>query len=285
MVLDSDSEGGVEIDNPENQAFHEFVKLPQLIRNKIWVLNLPGPRLVEVIFKANEEEWYTNAPVIVNLSVCRESRVEALKTHPLSFACYGARAMIPFNFETDTLFLGTKMRDTQAFFKKHRVGQDLAKVQFLMVDERLDWDKRSKYDRGKGNLFGISQLVFSSVKEHTVLYSDDPLPHWAERYWFPHIDARRYRKTDVAKTVARFKELWPLAPGRIQLPADEAERHRYGGISLLDKREPAIRVWRIPMIYSFGVTREVMESFGSDRSEEHGWGEILMDRVIEDIFS
>ena len=94
------------------------------------------------------EGWYTNEPIIANLSICRESRLRALKTHPLSFHCYGADAMIPFNFATATLLLGRKMRKMAPEFKRLRLGKDLAKVQSLMVDAELKWEMRSMDDRG-----------------------------------------------------------------------------------------------------------------------------------------
>jgi hypothetical protein len=251
MVIDTQSDSGDIIDLDKNDTFYSFQKLPLSVRNKIWAFNLPGPRLVEVIFRENESEegWYTNAPIISNLSVCRESRLEALKTHPLLFACFASPAMIPFNFATDTLFLGRKMLGTEASFKKHRVGNDLAKVQFLMVDASLEWGKRTRYDRGIGNLGRLSQLVFSGVKEHTVLYTGtvDPLPGWAMEDWFPCIVWPRWRNADAAQVVARFKRNWPLTLGRHQLPAADANKWRYGGIPESEKYDPAIGFWYVSL--------------------------------------
>jgi hypothetical protein len=89
--------------------------------------------------------------------------------------------MVPFNFAIDTLFLGRKLKKKHAFFKKHAVlnGKDLEKVQFLMVDAYLNWGKRTKDDRGMGNLGHMSRLIFKGVKKHTVFYPADvvPLPH------------------------------------------------------------------------------------------------------------
>lgn len=240
MIIDSDNEN-----EEDTKTFHYFSKLPLQVRCKIWSLNLPGPRLVEIIFKENDEAWYTNAPIITNLSTCRESRLEALKSYPLSFACFDAKAMVPFNFALDTLFLGRNLKHTHAFFKKYIIGDDLAKVKFLMVDAYLNWGKRTKNDRGMGNLGTMSRLVFSGVKEHTVLYSTgvDPLPHWADWRWFPRMESSRIKHADMGRAVARVKELWPFIHGRIRLPKHQAEYYRYGAIGLEEKYEPAIRLW------------------------------------------
>ena len=105
--------------DPETPVFHLFSKLPIKIRRRIWALNLPGPRLVEII------EWkgsfYGCAYEITNLAVCRESRVEALKTHPLSFSVGYEQPLIAFNFETDTMLLGRRLQDedNHIWFRRH----------------------------------------------------------------------------------------------------------------------------------------------------------------------
>jgi hypothetical protein len=175
----------------------------------------PGARIVEVIWKVGKQEdgWYTNAPIIVNLSVCKESRNEALKTHKPRFPCNGSLARIPFNFATDTLLLGRKMEGTEKTFKKERYGNtDLEKVQFLMVDASVNWGRRTSDDRGKGNLGHLSHLIFKSVKEHAVLYTGhtDPFPHhWAEMSWFPKLPKSRSQGGNPYQQILRIKQEWP----------------------------------------------------------------------------
>lgn len=113
-----------------------------------------------------------------------------------------------------------------------------------MVDAILTWENRLKSDRATHNLCGLSNPVFTRVKEHYVLYSDgvDPLPFWADWSWFPLIHASRIRVYDQEVVVARLKEHWSRTPrGSIQLSPQEAEENRYGGISPRDKYDPAIR--------------------------------------------
>ena len=179
MVTDSDNE--VTCNNEVDLTiFHLFKKLPPNLRHKIWKHNLPGPRLVELVYDEDKEAYVTNAPIIANLSVCCDSRIQALKEYPLCFAVFGDNAMVPFNFKKDTLLLGRKLKGTEQYLKKHIVGEDLGKVENLMVDAHLKWGKRTKLDpyRGYGNLGTMSRLIFKSVKEHTVMYSSgvDPLP-------------------------------------------------------------------------------------------------------------
>lgn len=219
MVIDTESENGdINPHNPEG-TFYPFLKLHEDIRNRVWALNLPGPRLVEVIWKEGDKEdgWYTNAPIIANLSVCRDSRTEALKTHKLSFPCDASPARISFNFDTDTLLLGRKMVDTHRTFKKERHGTDLEKVQYLMVDAHLSWGRREKNDRGYGNFGHISYLIFKSVKEHTVLYTGnvDPLPFWAERWWFLRIVYTRWQHHDPVQSIIKFKQNWPVVSSAV----------------------------------------------------------------------
>lgn len=63
---------------------------------------------------------------VVNLYVCRQSREEALKTYPLSFSVYYNQPLIAFNFESDTLLLGRRLKNPETF--KQKCDQwDLAK--------------------------------------------------------------------------------------------------------------------------------------------------------------
>jgi hypothetical protein len=58
--------------------------LPIELRLKIWKLNLPGPRMVDVAFKKGPDpKFLVNHPPPTNLSICKESRQEALKKYTL----------------------------------------------------------------------------------------------------------------------------------------------------------------------------------------------------------
>ncbi|RDL39436.1 uncharacterized protein BP5553_03776 [Venustampulla echinocandica] len=302
MSLSSNSSSGtiVEIDIP--RTFHPFARLPITVRRHIWSLNMPGPRLVEVVEDNND--FIAFGKQITNLYICRESRREAHKTHPLSFSVNYNPPMVPFNFETDTLLLGRRLidEDNHIYFRTNCDQEELAKVRRLMVDTELVWDEwqysnkrqsrshRSKRDRGAG-LCGMSRLVFKGVEEYTALYTGlaDPLPAWAEVTWFPVLrqHSQRWRCTDAdAVEVYQFlqENWWRFDNHRLRWPvdADLCEEQRYGGIPWYEKWEPAIKRWTIPMVSTLGVEPEVMAAFNWPVAS--GWAEMVMDRAIGDLF-
>lgn len=186
----------VEAEQEQGPVFHLFNKLPEAVRLAIWKLNHPEPRLIEIVESKGNCHFYGKGQPVVNLQVCHESRVEALKTYSLSFSVDCEEPLIPFSFEKDALLLGRRLldEDTHIYFRKHCDPEDLKRVQRLVVDtalcwttavEEVKWEEkdresglmRSKRDRGRG-LGGLSRGVFSGVREYTALYNGDtdPLP-------------------------------------------------------------------------------------------------------------
>lgn len=270
----------------DTPVFHLFSKLPIEIRRKIWALNLPGPRLIEVIERNGN--FYGCAYPVINLAVCRESRNEGLKTHPLSFSVEDAPPLIAFNFEIDTLLLGRKLQDedNHIWFRRKCDERELASVQFLMVDADLCWKVRKKGDRGS-RLCGLSWLVFSGVKDYTALYTKDtdPLPFWAKIDWFPRLGPWHWRvnERNPQQLVEWLQDHWHCSRGdRILIRKVDRERYRFGGFAEYEKFDPAIKRWSIPKVYSLGVEREVIVDF--NWSEVSCWAELMMDRAIDDIF-
>src|SRR5277367_5050976 len=67
------------------QSFPRFLELPSEIRLNIWKYCLPGPRAVELEYGERAELLYSKYPPPITLSICRESRTEALKHYELAF--------------------------------------------------------------------------------------------------------------------------------------------------------------------------------------------------------
>jgi hypothetical protein len=136
-----------------------------LIRRRIWALNLPAHRLVEVV----EEDGYFyghSVVTVANLYVCRESRSEALKTHPLSFSVNFAPPMIPINFDKDTLLLARNLNRQHVVFQRNCNQAELARVKSLMADTWLQCQIRTHDDRG-WRLCGLSWSIFSGLREYS----------------------------------------------------------------------------------------------------------------------
>jgi hypothetical protein len=66
-----------------------------------------------------------------------------------------------------------------------------------------------------------------------------------------------------------------------QLDPKLAHEFRKGGLH--DKYDPACTSWRVPKVYCWGVSEKIRQAF--DVSDKCEWAVILMDRVIEDIFT
>lgn len=195
LAVESNDSSPTGIVEPEPQrVFHLFSKLPEAIRLTIWNLNNPGGRLVEIVEWKRNCQFYGIGQRVANLQVCHESRVEALKTYPLSFSVDFKDPLIPFCFEKDTLLLGRRLLDEEnhIYFRKNCDRGDLARVQRLVVDTALRWTTASEdvklaeknsgsglqlmhRDRGTG-FGGLSRIIFSGLKEYTALYNEDTDP-------------------------------------------------------------------------------------------------------------
>lgn len=231
-------------------------------------------------------EFYCSAFRVINLQVCRESRREAQKTHPISFSVNYRAPQIPFCFEKDGLLLAGNIENPEVF-KRMCNPRELAKVQHLVVDRNICWHVREVDDRGYG-LGKMSRLIFSGVKDYTCIFTGgvDVLPTWAYDSWFPWLSRspqERRARYQTMEAVQWLKNFWPLQEyHRIQISEDDCELNRYGGIPYETKYEPAIKRWDIPRVFTMGVDGKVIKGFrGSDVSS---WEQVIMDRAIEDIF-
>ncbi|KAG4443768.1 hypothetical protein IFR05_000759 [Cadophora sp. M221] len=81
------------------ESVNFFAKLPPEIRQHIWLLSLPGPRVLTMYSRADEDRLYfqesVRPPNPVTLRVCRESREVALRRYKLCFGTPNVYADFP----------------------------------------------------------------------------------------------------------------------------------------------------------------------------------------------
>ncbi|KAL5326749.1 hypothetical protein ACEPPN_004438 [Leptodophora sp. 'Broadleaf-Isolate-01'] len=85
--------------------FHIFPKLPAELRFKIWILSLPGPRVVELHYNALTSRAVSSTPAPAALHTSRESHEEALKQYSLLFEDSVLNATVYIDVSIDTLYL------------------------------------------------------------------------------------------------------------------------------------------------------------------------------------
>ncbi|KAH6719818.1 hypothetical protein BKA61DRAFT_707737 [Leptodontidium sp. MPI-SDFR-AT-0119] len=85
--------------------FHIFPKLPAELRFKIWILSLPGPRVVELHYNALTSRAVSSTPAPAALHTSRESHEEALKQYSLLFEDSVLNATVYIDVSIDTLSL------------------------------------------------------------------------------------------------------------------------------------------------------------------------------------
>ncbi|KAI1408792.1 hypothetical protein F5Y13DRAFT_204540 [Hypoxylon sp. FL1857] len=137
------------------QVFHLFVRLPIELRFRIWVHNLPGPRIVEI--KCNVTPPSTSQlqqsdkksiccistlPIPANLHACRESRLEALRRYRLLFGFHSTTGRIFLDPLRDTLYFGPRQGVAAAetlfnTFVSLAQPEDLALVRHIAINEVL----------------------------------------------------------------------------------------------------------------------------------------------------
>ncbi|KAK6066977.1 hypothetical protein SCUP234_11814 [Seiridium cupressi] len=86
-------------------SFHLFSSLPAEIRLDIWQYSCCHPRVVEVYYDAESDQCATTTPQPATVSVCSESRREALRLYKPLFGTISHDASIYFYPELDTLYI------------------------------------------------------------------------------------------------------------------------------------------------------------------------------------
>jgi len=147
------------------QSFPRFLELPSEIRLNIWKYCLPGPRAVELEYGERAELLYSKYPPPITLSICRESRTEALKHYELAFNSRPNAGHIYFDFSRDSLHF--QYIDTISIFTldetMRAIGHDLARVRFMSC---------CLHEPGSFSLAYLPDLrEFNALKEITLLIS------------------------------------------------------------------------------------------------------------------
>jgi hypothetical protein len=119
-------------------SFPQFSNLPFELRAKIWSFTLPGARTISITCTKGDYTVGTNrcfyaikfhsstAPPVA-LSICQESRDEALRRYTLSLGTQHNEAAIPICFDIDSIRLAD--RDC-----RHIAEQELGQIRNLIVD-------------------------------------------------------------------------------------------------------------------------------------------------------
>ena len=162
-------------------TFHPFSRLPTELRDMIWELAVPGPRLVEVHFNANLKEQCSGeddavtrrkplkhrflAKLPVLLHVCRDSRAIGLKYYELALGCKGYSKPVFFNFKEDILY------------PLIPVGGTFSESGFLIYLPRGEEIQRYALDYRHGPLRNISRFksVFRILKVKELVVFGEPL--------------------------------------------------------------------------------------------------------------
>ncbi|KAM3065671.1 hypothetical protein ACMFMF_010892 [Clarireedia jacksonii] len=99
-------------------TFPYFPHLPPEIRYKVWLLNLPSPRLVPIIYTPLTPlppfplllpyGCTSPAPIPANLHTNREARHHASRFYTLTFNLLNCEPKVYFNMNTDVLYFGNQ---------------------------------------------------------------------------------------------------------------------------------------------------------------------------------
>lgn len=101
----------------ELSIFSVFPDLPTEIRLKIWTIILPGPRTIAIQYKTKTSNyngkdvsvftgWISPDPPPIALSICQESRSEALKHYQTAFGSHFHFSRIYIDYSIDTVRFG-----------------------------------------------------------------------------------------------------------------------------------------------------------------------------------
>ncbi|KAE8443731.1 hypothetical protein EG329_001411 [Mollisiaceae sp. DMI_Dod_QoI] len=161
--------------NPYMVSFFPlFSSLPPEIRLSIWVLNLPGARLVSVHYTVETGEFYTTTISPVNLRICRESRKEAWRYLGLHFGTCGHPPMVRANLDIDTI---------QLDWNPIRLGLvdklDISRIRYLEIGGK-DLQREQEKALHHGGLPALTKRLFHQLltfpKLEVITIASPPLP-------------------------------------------------------------------------------------------------------------
>jgi hypothetical protein len=160
--------------------FPSFKLLPQELQNMIWqtAINSVKPCIVEVqqsILPSTRRSTYLQKPQFTSpcpvpgvLQACQASRYLALRRWKLSFAARGQDPKIFFDFNNDTLFLGTTVADMRYFVNNiNRADREATqKLAFRLLQQ---WSKNYFHDVHslcrvvRADFPALTQLIFPEI--------------------------------------------------------------------------------------------------------------------------
>lgn len=181
-------------------SFPKFSELPFELRLKIWSYTFPGPRVLTI--KCTKGDYQrgtrrvffvskytsTTAPPIA-LSICQESRDEALRRYTLILATNSSPAAIPIDYSIDTI----RIHDRDC---RHLAEPEISLVQDLVIDV-ADYVMFGDYNMEE-------MLRFTALKRLVLMIGEIDV---GRSWWGPDVQTKMSRDfTDARK---RFQE-WAM---------------------------------------------------------------------------
>lgn len=120
-------------------GFQSFSNLPRELRDQIWGLVLPVPRIIEIRFI--DLPFHLPSPKIPTplLHVCQESRAKVLETYMSLYCLSSTLPTIYINPKIDTLFINEYMHQYDKVFQEFD-ERIFGSLKYLAVEsERLLW--------------------------------------------------------------------------------------------------------------------------------------------------
>lgn len=143
-------------------VFFLFSDLPAELRAKIWKLNLPNGRVIEIKQKRIQRRWIeeqgkgkrqvfydkdtrfvSNSVAPINLAICKEAREEALRSYVASFPTNRSPGQIYVNFKIDTIIFDNTNYFPRGKNSKSILTYEFSQIRYLMINYGSG-DKMSK---------------------------------------------------------------------------------------------------------------------------------------------
>lgn len=196
-----------------------FSKLPAELRYKIWAYNLPRPRIVPIQFgddsisspSDESPRWSrgftgctSSAAVPVNLHVCHDSRVEALRTFRLCFGIGRQPGQVFFDPTQDILYFGARrgFMASESQFRSIMTmtsPQELASVRRLAINDDMLWLGGAPYESTSAARRTVELLMELRSR----------MPGLREVYFVPRDNGAGWRNDTMLNA---FRDPWALMP-------------------------------------------------------------------------
>ena len=96
---------GYDPDFPAVTHFTLFLKLPNLVQQRVWKFSFPNARVADIVYDKEQDKYHCfGAEVPAILHACKDSRKVGLGVYSICFGTATHAAAIPFDFEDNYLF-------------------------------------------------------------------------------------------------------------------------------------------------------------------------------------